>query len=549
MPTAYTYFRFSSGSQAKGSSIPRQEQRVSEWLNRNPDYKLGTLEFIDKGRSGYSGANLKYDLGKILSAIESEDIRAGDSILVEAVDRIGRLPPTDMFDIILRITKSDVSIVTVEDGKVYSKETLDTDTSSLFILAGKVQQAHEYSKRLSERVRAGYEAKRKKAYEGEKVNRLTPFWLSTEGELIPKRAQAVKDCIDLYLKGYGPRKILEKLEPRYPDLRERHPTTLMRWFRNRALIGDWEIFKAEDDPNNSKTNPSERIENVYPPLIDRATYYEIQNQLENRSKMMSKAATYELSGLCVCGKCGGAFYYRRKKHKDYTIIYANCSTYLKRGKNHCTNNRMWPYEVLKYIHDSTNNYHLQVASEIDSDRVANKELISKEQELKELRKEKENIVGFLRKYPEDRELEATYIDMRKSENQLNTEIQALANQETRPILSNFLTEVTDDTVMLNATLKEIGYRITLNGSIATVDAGGASLQYELLRRSQNYACYITRHLSLPAAVEELGSIASEDWDYQESFIAINREGILSEAPSDQALINSLKDLKSHNVIL
>jgi len=146
MPTAYTYFRFSSGSQAVGSSIIRQEQLVSEWLQRNPEYQLAQLGFIDRGRSGYSGVHLKYDLGRILEAIKAGEIKAGDAILVEAIDRIGRLRPMEMFDLISSITRDGVSVVTVEDGKIYSQENLNNDTSALFVLAGKVQQAHEYSK-------------------------------------------------------------------------------------------------------------------------------------------------------------------------------------------------------------------------------------------------------------------------------------------------------------------------------------------------------------------------------------------------------------------
>jgi len=549
MPTAYTYFRFSSGSQAKGSSLHRQEQRVSEWLNKNPLYKLGTLEFIDKGRSGYSGAHLKYDLGRILSAIEAKDIKAGDAILVEAVDRIGRLPPTEMFDLILSITKEGVSLVTVEDDKVYSKDTLDTDTSSLFILAGKVQQAHEYSKRLSELVRGGYEAKRKKAMEGERVNRLTPYWLTSEGDLIPDKAKAVSDCIDLYLKGYGPRKILEKLEPQYPELKKKHPSTLMRWFKNRALVGDWAIYKAKDDPNNSKVAPSEIIKNVYPPLVDRATYYEIQKQLKIRSKVMSKAASYELSGLCVCGVCDAAFYYQRRKYKDRPIIYGFCSNYLKRGLSHCTNNKTWPYEVMLYIHDTTSDFHLQVASEIENHRAASKELVVKEQELIELKDKKIKFSVMLSEFPGDQQLLAVYTDLRTQEDRLNRDIQALENQDSKPVLSSFFSEAAADSVMLNATLKEVGYRITIKGSVASVDAGGALLKYKLLRRSQNYGCYIVHHQCLPEAFEELGVVRPQDWNYDDRYLAINRDGLLAEAPTDQKLINILRDLKSHNDIV
>lgn len=549
MPTAYTYVRFSSGNQAKGSSVARQVKLVSQWLSKNPEYDHGELQFIDKGRSGYSGTHLKYDLGKILDAIEAKEIKPGDAILVEAVDRIGRLPPTQMIELIFSITKADVSIVTVEDNKTYSRESLNNDQSSLFILVGKVQQAHDYSKRLSERVRAGYKVKRDKAKAGEKVNRLTPFWLSSDGEFITDKAEAVKDCINLYLKGYGPRKILEQLEPKHPHLQKIHPSSLVRWFRNRALCGDWAVYTAQDDPDNKKANPSEIIKDVYPPLIDRATFYEIQEQLKARSRQMSKAASYQLSGLCVCGECDSAFYYRRKQHNGYTIIYGNCSNYLKRGPNHCTNNKTWPYEVLMYIHDTTNNFHIQAASEIENDRLASKERVAKEQELDEIKLRKQNTLDLLIEFPKDQDLREAFGEFGKQVETLETEIEILANQDRRPVLSSFFEEITDDSVMLNAALKDIGYQIKITGPEASIDCGGALLKYTILRRSQIYGCYIVHHQSSPEAIEELGSISSHDWDYDERYLAINRNGLLAEAPTDQDLINILRERKSHNDIL
>ncbi|WP_417448479.1 recombinase family protein [Idiomarina abyssalis] len=550
MPKAYTYCRFSSGSQSKGSSIERQIQIAAEWQEKHPEYELSDLRFVDEAKSGYSGENLRYELGNILEAIEKRQIRPGDAILVEALDRIGRQDAFTMLGGTLKkIIDANVAIFTAEDDQEYSKITLQQNSSLLWLLVGKVQQSHEYSQRLSRRVRAGYKRMRDKAKAGESFSRQTPFWLTKEGKAIPDRVEAVKACIDLYLKGYGTRKILQTLEPKYPELQAVHPTTLVRWFRNRALAGDWAIYKEDDENISPQSAPSEVIKDVYPAIVSRETFYDIGVQLKNRAKQMAKATSYELSGLCVCGECGGAFYYRRKAYKDRTIIYANCSTYLKRGTSHCTNNKTWPYEVLLHIHDTTNDYHLQLASEIENRNVASKEQVVKEQELEEVKKNKENITKVFQRFPDDAELVARYTNLKEKEKELKTAIQVLANENTSPVLSSFFEDASEDPVMLNAILKDIGYRIKLLGSKAIVDAGGALSKYTLIRRSQIYRCYILHHESSPEAIEELGHVDAEDWDHEERYLAINHKGLFSEAESDQELINLLKARKSQNIIV
>lgn len=202
-----------------------------------------------------------------------------------------------------------------------------------------------------------------------------------------------------------------------------------------------------------------------------------------------------------------------------------------------------------YIHDTTNNFHIQAASEIENDRLASKERVAKEQELDEIKLRKQNTLDLLIEFPKDQDLREAFGEFGKQVETLETEIEILANQDRRPVLSSFFEEITDDSVMLNAALKDIGYQIKITGPEASIDCGGALLKYTILRRSQIYGCYIVHHQSSPEAIEELGSISSHDWDYDERYLAINRNGLLAEAPTDQDLINILRERKSHNDIL
>jgi hypothetical protein len=62
-------------------------------------------------------------------------------------------------------------------------------------------------------------------------------------------------------------------------------------------------------------------------------------------------------------------------------------------------------------------------------------------------------------------------------------------------------------------------------------------------------CFIVHHQSSPEAIEELGSVRPGDWDYDEHYLAISRDGLVKEAKTDQELINKLKDRKSQNAIV
>lgn len=93
MPTAFSYVRFSSDQQKHGASLDRQRDMVAAWLRENPDHTLSDLRFEDLGVSGFKGDHLDNAFGRLLAAVKSGEIQPGDSILIEAIDRAGRLPP------------------------------------------------------------------------------------------------------------------------------------------------------------------------------------------------------------------------------------------------------------------------------------------------------------------------------------------------------------------------------------------------------------------------------------------------------------------------
>ena len=153
---AISYVRFSSFRQHGGSSVERQNAMIAEWLTRHPDYELSSLKFEDLAKSGYHGDHIKAGggFGKLLEAVKFGAIKDGDVVLVEAIDRTGRMDTVDMLDLLTPILKAGVSIITLDDGNSYNRASVNG--SHIYMLMAKIQAANQYSEALSRRVTASY---------------------------------------------------------------------------------------------------------------------------------------------------------------------------------------------------------------------------------------------------------------------------------------------------------------------------------------------------------------------------------------------------------
>ena len=532
MAKAISYIRFSAINQGKGSTISRQRELVDQWLKHHPDIERSPLSATDKGKSGYSGEHLNHGLGLIRAAINAGQICSGDYILVEAIDRIGRLEPLDMVELITSIVKKGVTIITLEDNHEYTEQTLNHNSSSLYILVGKVQQAHDYSKQLSRRITKAYERKRRQARNGEGASLHTPIWLDKAGELKPVESKMVTECIELYLKGYGARQIIQNLLPTYSHLKGVHPSTLKRWFQNRVIIGEWDTIDGI-------------IPNVFKPLIDELTFYKLQAQIKQRRKHMSPAKTYELSGLAVCAQCKKSYHFQRKKHKDYVIIYANCSTYLKRGKDFCNNRKTWPYEVLMHIYEETHLSSLQVIAEKEYDTSQSDELIVLRSQLEEVDSSYRNILGLIEKAPspilEDRlaTLSEDSIILRAQIENVESKLGDNSNYILTDgfSISDLMDELSLDPIQKRDVLLKSGYRIPIDDSQVTINGGRyGSQKFTLMKRSTKRNCYLVEH-----AIPEF---TAESYDYRGAEctipartdkLAIDREGVTAIASGNDSI--------------
>jgi DNA invertase Pin-like site-specific DNA recombinase len=332
MPKAISYIRFSSGKQAIGSSHERQRQAVNRWLDQNPDYSPSDLTYEDLGKSGYHGEHIKEGGGwaKLLEAVKAGLIQPLDVVLVEAMDRTGRLPPLDMIDIIRPVLNAGIAIITLDDGNKFDKASLEG--SHIYLLVAKIQAAHGYSKTLSERTKASYEIRRERARKGEKIKRFAVAWLTTDGELKQHLVPYVKQVFDLYISGVGKNAIANRLrEYGIPELALMSAPTIDAWLQNRAAIGYW-----NDIPG------------VYPPVVTPEVFLQAQKRRqEMKTKPPTRTSKSFLVGLVKCGVCGANLVIHNKDGKPNNM---RCLTNQRLKDVGCSNKETIPYQVVHHIY-------------------------------------------------------------------------------------------------------------------------------------------------------------------------------------------------------
>lgn len=332
MPTAFSYARFSSAIQKKGSSLERQQAMVANWLLREPEYTLSDKTFQDLGKSGWKGEHIKEGGGfaELLAAVEAGVIEAGDAVLVESVDRAGRLDTLDMLAILSPILRKGVDIITLDDNVVYTRQSLDG--GHIYILLGKIQAARQYSDNLSRRLKASYDSRRKLAAEGKTPKRSTPVWLTSDGAVIPEVAAQVKLAFELYASGLGKAVIAKRMrESGVQALVKCSGPGVEGWLRNEAVIGRW---------NGAQ---------VYQPIIDLSLYQRAQIEGEKRKTApRAKTATHFLVGLVKCGCCGHNFIMRTIRGVQVSM---RCRK--RQELTGCQNAKVIPKEIIDTVYKYT----------------------------------------------------------------------------------------------------------------------------------------------------------------------------------------------------
>jgi DNA invertase Pin-like site-specific DNA recombinase len=313
MPTAYSYVRFSNLEQRKGDSARRQVELSQKYA---ADHNLtldDSLQLTDLGVSAFKGNNVDTGkLGLFISAIETGVVQSGSYLLVESLDRLSRSEILTALDLFNKILSKDISIVTLADNRVYTKESL-TNIGELMFSLVIMSRAHEESLMKSKRIGAAWENKRDRARNSNhKITKACPGWMElVEGEfqLIQERVELVRRMYKMCLNGTGYTLILKQLNaekiPTFNNMGKTsngwHQSRVVRILKDPAVFGQ---FTPHQMLNGIRT-PLDPIEDYFPAIIDKNDFYAVQAAISSRKGKGGEVGKQVniIANIIKCGKC------------------------------------------------------------------------------------------------------------------------------------------------------------------------------------------------------------------------------------------------------
>jgi DNA invertase Pin-like site-specific DNA recombinase len=300
-----------------GDSFRRQTslaQRYAAEHNLDLDDKL---TFHDLGISAYRGANAEYGrLADFKEAVIAGLVPRGSYLLVEALDRLSRLTPRKAVRVLEDIIEMDIKVVTLNDQKVYTVQSLDEDPVNLLMAIIYFIRANEESMTKGRRLKAAWEGKRLKA-STVPITAACPPWLTLDRELKSfiineDKAEVVKQIFNRLIEGVGLESIARELNQKgVPPFRKGK-----MWYRsyvqkirdNPAVIGTFTPHKDEYTSQGKRRIPLEPLLNYYPVILEQDVFSQVQAMVQTRSPSPKKGRDVQsiLAGLATCPHCGGS---------------------------------------------------------------------------------------------------------------------------------------------------------------------------------------------------------------------------------------------------
>lgn len=316
----YSYSRFSNPEQERGDSLRRQTEAAKLHAARFGLPLDSELTLEDRGRSGWTGANVrKGALGQFLKAIDDELVEPGSVLIVENLDRVSRQDPWEALPIFQQIINAGVTIFTTADEREWSREEMRQNPYRIMESLMTMIRANDESANKSRRVRAAWERKRAKAAE-RPMTAKGPAWLQLDKQtgqfqIIEERAEVVRRIYADALDGRGQHLIAETLNregvPVFGRGRHWHSTYITKLLNSPAVVGTFIPHTQEHDSAGRRVRTAqESIAGYFPAIIDQEVYERVRSMRNGvgtplRGRHASKEVRNLFGGLAHCGRCGG----------------------------------------------------------------------------------------------------------------------------------------------------------------------------------------------------------------------------------------------------
>ena len=324
----YSYIRWSSDKQAKGSSLQRQLETARRVAHENG---LELVEIIDAGLSAFKSKHLeKGSLGAFIEAVKEGEVANDSWLTVESLDRISRDTILKAQRLFMELLELGITIYTGMDNRIYTKESVTDNPMELMLSIMTFSRANQESMVKSLRQKSAAQLKIDKFKAGGLAENGYPyairssganvFWADvSDGTVKPHEYffPIAKLIVDLRLKGWGYMRIAKYLNENYTPPRgtakRKHfkdmwsPKLICNFLQSRTLMGEKSI----------RVDGVEHILlNYYPQVMNEKEFYNLQNVI-NR-KLANEPNNYIplLTGIrrfkCECGAAMVAFYQYNK---------------------------------------------------------------------------------------------------------------------------------------------------------------------------------------------------------------------------------------------
>ncbi len=334
--TAISYVRWSSGRQSDGDSLRRQTESAERFCAAHG--LTLDRQVLDAATSGFTGSNLSLEagLGRFIADVKAGTIPSDRVLILENLDRLSRINPMEIVTVFIDLLRTGLTLVTLSDGRVHTEAAYKANTMHLMMSLMSMQAAHEYSAKLSMRVRDEWANRTKRARQGRVKVSKVPFWIDQETQELNARQDHARLVFSLSKSGLGQRAVAAALNEQgipSPSGQTWSKSSVQDTLANKAAYGSL-VLKGDEVPN------------YYPPIVTETEWLALQSRSRSRAHNPQAANTANLfARLVYCGHCGSIMALSTTKVRGEQFRYMRCEGRVLKRKDCQAPN--WRYETLE----------------------------------------------------------------------------------------------------------------------------------------------------------------------------------------------------------
>lgn len=339
---AYSYVRFSSAQQAKGTSLERQTKAAIKYAKfRNWELDT-TTTFQDLGVSAFHGNHDGGAFGEFLQALQEGLITTPCALIVESIDRLGRDELGKAQSRFQSLLNQGVTVVTLSDNQEYTPESAN-DLGRIMICLVNMHRAHEESQVKSMRSKGAWD-KCRETGNIKLMGGITPGWLKRKEDrsgfdLIPERVETVKRIFKMALNGFGSLRIARQLNEE--DLKsfsgkQWSSGCIAKMLARRTVLGEWQPREQYIVNGKKRYRNAGEPHKIYPQVIDEVSWARVQSSRKGRDtgglrgfRGRAKLGRSIFTQLLFCS-CGAPMRFTHNKGKQ---AYVHCRRNTEYGQD------------------------------------------------------------------------------------------------------------------------------------------------------------------------------------------------------------------------